>query len=128
MSEIAIITCGGTIDKTYGTGKNIYNFEIRDSAIPNLLSLRAYNHTFIHVPLLKKDSLDETTEDRETIRATIEQLPQEYILITHGTDSMIQTAKHLEGIGKKTIVLVGASIPYVMKDSDAEFNIGFALG
>jgi L-asparaginase len=128
MSHITLITCGGTIDKAYGTGKGVYDLHIGDSAMPSLLASHAYGHTFEHIALLQKDSLDMTEEDRSLVRDTIARLECEHVIITHGTDTLIETARVLLGIVGKTVILVGASMPYVLKNTDAEFNIGCAVG
>jgi len=80
------------------------------------------------IPILRKDSLHLTSADRELIRASILAQPARHVLITHGTDSMIQTAQALAGIADKTIVLTGALSPARFQGSDAQFNIGTAVG
>jgi L-asparaginase len=77
--------------------------------------------------LLRKDSLDLNDDDRNIIVERIQREPCERILITHGTDTMVETAQALESITDKTIVLVGSLNPAKFKNSDAEFNIGFAM-
>ena len=78
--------------------------------------------------LMRKDSLHITDKDRTLIRATVEASNCSHVLITHGTDSIKDTAEALEGIEGKTIVLTGALNPARFRDSDAVFNIGCALG
>ena len=78
--------------------------------------------------ILRKDSLDLTDEDRELIRRKIEGETCERILVTHGTDTMIQTAKALQGVSGKTIVLTGSMQPARFKSTDAAFNVGVAIG
>ena len=78
--------------------------------------------------ILRKDSLDLTDEDRRLIRRKIESEACERILVTHGTDTMIQTAKALEGVSGKTIVLTGSMQPARFKSTDAAFNVGVAIG
>jgi len=77
--------------------------------------------------ILKKDSLDFTDEDRSLIRQKVASTQSERLVITHGTDTMIETAKVLEGIPGKTIVLTGSMYPAQFRDSDAVFNIGCAV-
>lgn len=78
--------------------------------------------------LLAKDSLDMNDEDRQLIKQACEGTVANKILITHGTDTMIDTAKVLSTITNKIIILTGASQPYKFRESDAEFNIGVAIG
>ena len=77
---------------------------------------------------LKKDSLDITEEDRMKILETCEKADSDKIIITHGTDTMIETAKILNKIRSKTIILTGAVKPEKFSDSDASFNVGTAVG
>lgn len=80
------------------------------------------------IPLLRKDSLHITAEDRELLRAAIAAQPARHVLVTHGTDTMVETAQVLASITDKTIVLTGALNPARFRGSDAEFNIGTAVG
>ena len=77
--------------------------------------------------LMKKDSLEMTDDDREIVRKAIVGTDATMIVITHGTDIMVQTAQCLKDILDKTIVLTGALAPALFKSSDAMFNIGCAL-
>jgi L-asparaginase len=123
---IAILTVGGTIDKDYFDALSEY--KIVHSPMEDLFS--AINVTFDHhlTSLMKKDSLEMTDEDRKIIYNHIKGLQEKQILITHGTDTMSKTAEFLMPIKDKTIVLTGAMKPARFKDTDAIFNIGFALG
>src|SRR5690606_41225431 len=76
----------------------------------------------------RKDSLHITDADRELVRATIAAQPARHVLVTHGTDSMVQTGMVLRSIADKTIVMTGALSPARFRGSDAEFNIGCAIG
>jgi L-asparaginase len=80
------------------------------------------------IPIIRKDSLHITAEDRELLRAAIAAQPTRHVLVTHGTDTMVDTAKVLSTIADKTIVLTGALNPARFRGSDAEFNIGTAVG
>ena len=80
------------------------------------------------IPLLRKDSLFVDDADRQLLRATIAAQAEQQVLVTHGTDSMVQTAQVLADIPGKTIVLTGALNPARFEGSDAEFNIGCAVG
>ncbi|MFA6898154.1 MAG: asparaginase domain-containing protein, partial [Candidatus Paceibacterota bacterium] len=76
---------------------------------------------------LKKDSLDITEADREKILETCRNISDSKIILTHGTDTMTETASKLSGIKDKVIVITGAMRPEKFSDSDAMFNIGVAV-
>ena len=122
---IRIFTTGGTIDKVYFDAKSGY--KIGGSQVAYVLSRAGVGVEYTVKTLMRKDSLNLADEDRAVIRAHVEGDDCSRILITHGTDSMIETAARLEGIPNKTIVLVGSLTPARFKNSDAEFNVGFAF-
>lgn len=126
MEELLIVTTGGTIDKIYFDDKSDY--QIGDPQIGTILRELGVTLRFNVIPILRKDSLHITDADRELIRATIAAQPTAHVLVTHGTDSMVQTAAVLGSIPSKTIVLTGALSPARFRGSDAEFNIGCAIG
>ncbi len=126
MEELLIVTTGGTIDKIYFDDKSDY--QIGDPQIGRMLDEMGVAFRFTVIPIIRKDSLHITPEDRELIRATVAAQPARHVLITHGTDSMVETAKVLSSIEGKTIVLTGALSPARFRGSDAEFNIGCAVG
>jgi L-asparaginase len=80
------------------------------------------------IPILRKDSLHINADDRALIRSTIAAQDSRHVLVTHGTDSMVETARVLADIPDKTIVMTGALNPARFRGSDAEFNIGTAVG
>lgn len=121
---IHILTTGGTIDKVYFDATS--EFEIGDSLLPELLAEANIHDGYSLRELLRKDSLEMTGEDRESIVAAVGQTSAGRILVTHGTDTMAQTAEALKGVTGKTIVLFGAMQPSRMRRSDAVFNLGFA--
>lgn len=121
---IHILTTGGTIDKVYFDATS--EFEIGDSLLPELLAEANIHDGYSLRELLRKDSLEMTGEDRESIVAAVGQTSAGRILVTHGTDTMAQTAEALKGVTGKTIVLFGAMQPARMRRSDAVFNLGFA--
>jgi L-asparaginase len=126
MSEISIIAVGGTIDKIYFDAKSEY--EVGPPNIEKVLSELNLSISYSVNSLMRKDSLDLSDEDRALIAETVANDPCDRILITHGTDTMVETAKALITIAQKTIVLTGALEPALFKTSDAVFNIGCALG
>ena len=122
---LRILTTGGTIDKIYFDAMSAY--QIGDPQIADILS--AFNVAIdFHVQsLMRKDSLELDDADRAIIREAVEKSPQERIVITHGTDTMVETARALTGIEGKTVVLTGALNPARFMGSDATFNIGCAV-
>lgn len=126
MEQLLIVTTGGTIDKVYFDDKSDY--QVGDPQIGRILEELGVAFRFSIIPIIRKDSLHINTEDRELIRATIAAQDVPYVLVTHGTDSMVETAKVLASIKDKTIVLTGALNPARFRGSDAEFNIGTAVG
>jgi len=126
--EITFITTGGTIDKAYHKGKGTYNFDILEPSINVILNNIRPNFNFNVVPILKKDSLDLNDEDRQLIFDTCNKNENNRIIVTHGTDSMIETAEKLSEINNKIIILVGSAQPERFKDTDADFGVGAAVG
>lgn len=126
MHTISIISVGGTIDKIYFDAKSEY--EVGPPNVEKVLAELNLSITFQVTSLMRKDSLDLTDEDRRLIAAAVVRDACPRILITHGTDTMVETAKALKNIVGKTIVLTGALEPALFKTSDAVFNIGCAIG
>lgn len=126
MNNLCIVTTGGTIDKIYFDAKSDY--QIGEPQIARILRALNVGFDFTVIPILRKDSLEITDQDRQLIHDTIAAQNAEYVLVTHGTDTMIETAKVLQQISGKTIVLTGALNPARFDGSDAEFNIGAAVG
>ena len=123
--KIKIYTVGGTIDKVYFDRKSTY--EVGEPKIGEILKEANVNLEYEISSILHKDSLDMTDEDRQLIFDKIASDEHRQILLTHGTDTMIQTAKKLKTIPDKVIVLTGAMEPARFKYSDAAFNIGYAV-
>jgi L-asparaginase len=124
--HIQFITTGGTIDKIYFDA--LSQFEVGDSQVKAMLTDALVDFSYDVTPIMKKDSLDITDEDRENIRAHIEASHHSRFNITHGTDTMPETAAALRGIEHKTVVLTGALTPARFRTTDAVFNIGMAVG
>lgn len=123
--KIKFITTGGTIDKLYFDALDQY--QVGESQITRFLQEANVTIEYEVTPLLRKDSLDMTDEDRQLILETIRSDPSDRIVVTHGTDTMIETAQLLQAVRDKTIVLVGAMKPARFQVTDAAFNIGFAV-
>ena len=123
--KVAILTTGGTFDKVYFDANSEYS--IGDPCITSILDEGNVNSDYRIQSILKKDSLDITSKERHIIKNSVQECEEERIIIIHGTDTMVETAKSLEDIKDKTIVLTGAMQPARFKKSDAIFNSGFAL-
>jgi L-asparaginase len=126
ISNLLIITTGGTIDKIYFDDKSDY--QIGEPQISQILHAMHVAFDFEVTALMRKDSLHIGDKERHLIHATVEASDASHILITHGTDCMVETATVLSGLENKTIVLTGALNPARFRDSDAVFNIGCAVG
>ncbi|MFN8179763.1 MAG: asparaginase domain-containing protein [bacterium] len=123
--KIAIITTGGTIDKVYFDAKSHY--QVGDSEVSRIL---AESHVDVErevVNILAKDSLDITADDRALIRRVVEHRSERHILITHGTDGMVETGRVLKSVPGKVIVMTGSLAPARFRASDAPFNLGMAI-
>ena len=123
--KVAILTTGGTFDKVYFDANSEYS--IGDPCITAILDEGNVNSDYRIQSILKKDSLDITSKERQIIKNSVQECAEERIIIIHGTDTMVETAKSLEDIKDKTIVLTGAMQPARFKKTDAIFNSGFAL-
>ena len=126
MQHLTIVTTGGTIDKIYFDDKS--TFQIGAPQIGEILEALGVAFEFEVVPVLRKDSLHIDDSDRHLIREAIERQPHRHVLVTHGTDTMVETARALDGIAGKVVVLTGALNPALFTGSDAVFNIGCAVG
>jgi L-asparaginase len=123
---IAILVCGGTFDKRYDeiTGRLFF----RDTHVPEMLRLGRSLVDVSVETLMMLDSLEMTAADRERIAARCRDVREQRIVITHGTDTMVETAAVLAAtVPGKTIVLTGAMIPYAFGSSDGLFNLGSAV-
>ena len=126
MKKLLIITTGGTIDKIYFD--DMSDYQIGEPLIGQILDHLQVGFEFEVNALMRRDSLHITNEDRQIIRDAIVASDASHVLITHGTDTMVQTALVLQDIPGKTMVLTGALNPARFQDSDAIFNIGCAVG
>jgi L-asparaginase len=122
---IKIFTTGGTIDKTYFDKKDEYH--VGDPQAAEVFQRANVVVDYELVEVFRKDSLDINDDDRHLLKSKIEADQSSQIIVTHGTDSMAQTANFLGEISGKTIVFTGAMFPANYRDSDAVFNLGCAL-
>jgi len=124
--KIVIFATGGTFDKEYNELNGQLYF--KETHIPEMLKLGRSRISVRLQTLMMKDSLDMTTDDRQAIASACKKAKEKRIVITHGTDTMEQTACYLgKNISGKTVVLTGAMIPYKFGSSDGLFNLGSAL-
>jgi L-asparaginase len=122
---IRFITTGGTIDKIYFDA--LSQFEVGESQVEHILKEGLVQFDYEIVSLLQKDSLEITDEDRIKLRGHIERDDAALYVVTHGTDTMAETAEALQGLEGKTIVLTGALTPARFRTTDAIFNVGMAV-
>ena len=123
---IKIIVTGGTFDKEYNllTGQLFFN----STHVPEMLRLGRSRFQVTIKTIMMIDSQSMTDTDRNKIVKECEDSREDKILITHGTDTMTETARRLgQTIRNKTIILTGAMVPYAFGSSDGLFNLGSAL-
>jgi L-asparaginase len=128
MDRIRILATGGTFDKEYNelTGELFF----KATHIGDMLALGRCHLDVEIDTLMMIDSLQMTGADRESILTRCREVPEPRIVITHGTDTMPETAAVLgEGLASagKTVVLTGAMVPYKFGSSDGMFNLGTAM-
>ncbi len=130
-ATIRLFVTGGTFDKEYNERDGSLSF--KDTHLRDMLKLGRCRLDVEIRTLMMIDSLDMDDEDRDVVLSQCRKCPQQRIVITHGTDTMEQTARllgeHLAdpGLADKTIILTGAMIPYAFGSSDGLFNLGSAL-
>jgi L-asparaginase len=125
MEEIILFTTGGTIDKVYFD--RLSEYQTGNSVAEGLLRIAGVTFPYSIVEVLRKDSLEFTDDDRAALFRAVASAPSSRIVVTHGTDTMTQSAHALAPISGKTIVLTGALAPARFRDSDAAFNLGMAF-
>ena len=124
---ITILATGGTIDKFYSVAGTL---DIGKPAAHDVLSRVLTDIRFDIRALIGKDSLDMTDADRAELVAALNAIEHDQVLITHGTDTMSESARYIAEhaeLGSKVVVLTGAMQPAVMAHSDAGFNLGAAI-
>jgi L-asparaginase len=123
---ICIFVTGGTFDKTYHELSGRLAFDA--THLPEMLRLGRARVDVTIRTLMMVDSLDMTDRDRALVVKHCKDCDSPRIVITHGTDTMVETAAAIaREVGDKTIVLTGAMIPYAFGSSDGLFNLGSAL-
>lgn len=125
--SIRIFVTGGTFDKEYNELNGSLFF--KDTHLNEMLKLGRCKAPIEIRTLMMMDSIDMTDDDRETIASNCLKCDLDKIIVTHGTDTMVETAKVIAGkVKDKTIILTGAMIPYKFGSSDGLFNLGAAIG
>ncbi|MDO4898128.1 MAG: asparaginase domain-containing protein [Rothia sp. (in: high G+C Gram-positive bacteria)] len=125
--KVTILTTGGTFDKVYSVAGEL---EIGEPSVHELLSFVLTDTVFEVQSVLKLDSLDMVDADRAQLAKELDAVENDRVIITHGTDTMPETARYLEEratTGGKVVVLTGAMQPASMRKSDASFNLGAAV-
>lgn len=123
---LRVLVTGGTFDKTYDEIRGRLSFG--ETHVPEMLRLGRSRVELTVETLMMVDSLDMTDGDRARIVARCAECPEREVVVTHGTDTMVETARALAaGVTDKTVVLTGAMIPYAFGSSDGLFNLGSAL-
>lgn len=130
MSIFCVIQAGGTIDKNYlaDDRNHGYNFVIGESAWHRICHRAGVPYAVEFTCACQKDSLDMDDDNRNDIKRIAASAHEDKVVILHGTDTIHVTAKHLSDITGKTIVLTGAMTPERFRESDADFNVGMAVG
>ena len=123
--HIRFITTGGTIDKIYFD--ELSQFEVGESVVEHVLKDGLVDFEYDIVSVFQKDSLEITAQDRRKLRDLIGADTATHFIITHGTDTMSETASALSELKGKTIVLTGALTPARFRTTDAVFNVGMAV-
>ncbi|GMH72411.1 hypothetical protein TrST_g13261 [Triparma strigata] len=129
--HITFLQTGGTIDKDYPKSKGGYSFEITDPAVERIIKNVDCAFSYDIKTVCKKDSQQMTNEDREKMVEAIEKSDSMRFIVTHGSDTLIETAKYLDRSGLsvgKVVIVTGAMRPEHFRNSDAHFNVGVAMG
>lgn len=123
---IRILITGGTFDKEYDEINGRLYFQ--DTHVHEMLRLGRCRAEVVVRTVMMVDSLEMSDADRRIVLENCRQCPEERIVVTHGTDTMADTARVLgEAITDKTVVLTGAMVPYAFGSSDGLFNLGSAI-
>lgn len=125
MASLLVLTTGGTIDKAYFDALSAY--QVGETQIGRMLETARVACPYEVRELMRKDSLELDDADRARIAEAVRGADAAHIVITHGTDTMTETARALGDAGGKTVVFVGALAPARFAESDASFNLGMAF-
>ncbi len=127
--KVIFIQTGGTIDKDYPHTTKGWAFEFGEPAVGRILEKLNPSFEYKLITAFQKDSLEITNNDRDILVDLIKNLKEDKIIITHGTDTMIETASFLnKHLKSKLIIVTGAMLPERFSNSDASINLGSAIG
>ncbi len=126
--ELFIIQTGGTIDKGYPRSRGGFAFELGEPAARQIISRSRFSGTVHFMVACRKDSQYIDEKDLIKLEECIRDCGAGYVIVTHGTDTLIDTGKWLSKRITRCVVLTGAFLPETFKDSDADINFGMALG
>jgi len=126
--KLTFLQTGGTIDKDYPKITKGWAFEIAEPAVNRTLEKLNLPFEYEVFSVFKKDSQEITIEDRQSLFEYCQELKNDKIIITHGTDTMIATGLFLQNITNKLIIITGAMRPERFANSDADLHIGMAIG
>ena len=124
--SVLFLATGGTIDKVYFDA--LSSFQVGESMLDSMLKEANVTLEYEVIQLMRKDSLEMSEEDRLLVQRTILNHKASRVIVTHGTDTIVDTAIAVGVIEEKTIVFTGALSPARFKGSDALFNLGMAMG
>jgi L-asparaginase len=126
--KLVFIQTGGTIDKDYPNKTKGWAFEFGEPATNRILKKLNPSFQFEVITAFQKDSLEITDQDRQVLVNLVHSKNNNKFIITHGTDTMIETAKYLTSrVGNACVVITGAMLPERFSNSDAPINLGFAI-
>ncbi len=125
MIKITVLATGGTFDKNYCD--DLSDYRIGKPQVTEILQQANVGFETVVEAIIGKDSLDMTAEDRRLLYQRVAEDTNSRVVITHGTDTMVETAQALAPIKDKTIVITGAMQPARFRNTDAHFNAGFAF-
>jgi L-asparaginase len=123
--ELLVLAIGGTIDKVYFDA--LSDYQIGPPAATEILQRVKVNFDFNVRQMISKDSLEMTDADRQEILMAVQAHNGKHVLMTHGTDTMVDTGQLLKQATGKTVVIMGAMQPAIIKLTDADFNLGVAV-
>ncbi len=123
--KLLVLAIGGTIDKVYFDA--LSDYQIGAPAVTEILQRVKANFDFEVRQMISKDSLVMTDADRQEILSEVQDHSGKHVIITHGTDTMVETGQVLKQAAHKIIVIMGAMQPAIMKLTDADFNLGVAV-
>ena len=132
LPKLTVITTGGTIDKDYPRSRQGYAFEFGDDTAASrlLASMPLLGFDVSSISVCTKDSTEVTADDRRALCEAVRRAPAAFVVVTHGTDTIVESAEAVRRSGAaegKAVVFTGAMRPERFKDSDAPFNVGGAV-